>query len=307
MADLSNFIVPYQNDLNKFVKPYEDENEKKDLFSNDLNAQNEALNTQKQGEAIQDTSEDKNEDLNANLEQSLTGIPYLDKKIQDRTLSAYDAYLAHKYLGVNFAQLNVNAKLKGDLKHTSITQTTKELGQVLNGLKNADEVLKRSDLAGTKTGVDIWLNKKTNGFLGLDEEKARLETAATNLAYATSDAMNNGKATNETRKEAKELFGLGLREQPEVLARTAQAMQFLQNRKNALLADLEAKGASLGIDKTLLQEFNAYDKKIDYLNNKLKNEGSKIKFNFGEYQKHAYGEYIKSQQENNPNLIRAQK
>lgn len=228
---------------------------------------------------------------------ALTGIPYLDEKIKNKSLSAYDAYLANKYMGVNFAKLNIEAQVKSDLKHTNLTQTTKDLGIMLNALQNSEEVLKRSDLAGTKQGLETWLNEKTSGFYSLDDERAKLQAAGLQTAYAAADALNNGKATNESRKEARETFGVGFRDQKELVARTAQARQAMLNRIDTLLDDLEAKGGSLGLDKTMLTKINEQKRKQEFLNNTMY-EKYGGKFDYKAYESSIYEDYYKSKKEN---------
>ncbi|ARJ55913.1 hypothetical protein [Campylobacter cuniculorum] len=269
--DLSNFLIPQEQDADTTQETSKDSKDSQD-------AQNNAEQNNAQESQV-----------------ALTGVPYLDQKIQNGTLSAYDAYLANKYLGVNIGQLNlkanVDAQVKGDLKHTSITQTTKELGQMLTSLRDSDEVLKRSDLAGVYNGLVTGLNKKTGGFIGLDDERAKLDSAVMKMTYGVAGAMNDGKATNESRKEAKEVFGAGFRSQKELVARTAQAREAILNRVDSLLADLEAKGGQIGLDTQLINEIKAQKKKQNFLNSHLYGK----KFNFETYEKSVYDDYIKNQ------------
>lgn len=271
-------ILPLEYDIT--YKINQDENKAKD----ENQAKDENLNSQDKA-LTQAPSKESN--------MALTGIPYLDEKIKNKTLSAYDAYLANRYMGVNFANLNIQA----NLKHTNLTQTTKDLGIMLNALQNSEEVLKRSDLAGTIQGLESWLNQKTSGFYGLDDERAKLQAAGLQTAYAAADAMNNGKATNESRKEARETFGVGFRDQKELVARTAQAREAMLNRIDTLLDDLEAKGGSLGLDKTMLTKINEQKRKQEFLNNTMY-EKYGGKFDYKAYQSSIYEDYYKSKKAN---------
>lgn len=287
-----------EQDLSHFLKPYNDDLGEIDTSLAD--SHNEEANSYARNEPpLQQNPLAPKEE-----KEALTGIPYLDKKIQEGTLSSYDAYLANKYLGVNFTNLNVKAKVQGDLKHTNLTQTTKDLGLMLNALQNSEEVLKRSELAGTWNGALTALNQKTGGFIGLGDERAKLHAASLQTAYAAADAMNNGKATNESRKEAKETFGLGFRSQKELVARTAQAREAMLNRIDTLLDDLEAKGGSLGLDKTMIAKIREQKRKQDFLNYDLyqKHNG---KFRFSDYENSPYENFRLQRNKQNKEFQRA--
>lgn len=222
-------------------------------------------------------------------EPIITGVAYIDDKIKNRELSVYEAYLANKYLGIDFGNF-ASARLKADVKQTNLTQTTKELGLMLNALANSEEVLKRSNKTGTWNGLLTWLNQASNGFIGLDEERAKLHAAGLQTAYAAADAMNNGKATNESRREARETFGVGFRDQDEVVARTAQAREAMLNRIESLLADLQAKGGNLELNKSMATEILKQRAKQDYLNYRMHYEDNG-NFDYEKYQNSIYQDF----------------
>lgn len=268
-------------DFEKYIKDYEPQEEQ---------------NTENPQNANQSLEQNKEPQSNDESNIALTGIPYLDNKIKDGTLSAYDAYLANKYMGVNFANLNIKAKVQGDLKHTNLTQTTKDIGLMLNALQNSEEVLKRSDLAGINQGLQSWANQKTGGIWGLNDERAKLQAAGLQTAYAAADAMNNGKATNESRKEARETFGIEFRNQDEVVARTAQAREAMLNRIDTLMADLQAKGGDLGLDKIMLAKIQEQRRKQEFLNKDLYQKYNG-KFDYNAYENSVYDKFYNQKKE----------
>lgn len=177
--------------------------------------------------------------------KTLTGIPYFDKKIKDGTLSAYDAYLAREYYGIDLTNSNSKAQLKCDLNNPDVAKIIKELELMLNYLENADEVLKFSHLAGTKQGLETWLNEITGGLWSLDVERAKLKFAALKVTEAIAYIISKGNITNESRKDARKIFDLGFRSQKELISRTAQSRQIILNHIDNLLAVLEYECGNL--------------------------------------------------------------
>lgn len=226
--------------------------EKQELKASSLNQQGQQKEIDLSRFVI-DAEELQSEDNSQNIPQSvandesnmaLTGIPYLDKKIKDGTLTAYDAYLANKYLGINLANLNVKAQLKCDLKNTDIAETIKEIELMLNYLDNTDEVLKLSGLSGFNQGLQTWLNEITGGWWSLDYERAKLNTASLKVIDAIAYIINHGNITNESRKDARKIFNLGFTSQDEVVVTITMVRKQMLNYIDTLLAVLESECAS---------------------------------------------------------------
>lgn len=256
-------------------------------------------------EPEQKQSEDNPQNANQSLEQAqsndesniaLTGIPYLDNKIKDGTLSAYDAYLANKYMGVNFANLNIKAKLQADVKHTNLGKTSDEIAKMVNALDNSDEVLKRSDLAGTWNGISNYLNQKTGGWWSLSDDRKKLNVANEQLMANIADTMDNGKATNETRKRARENYGLGFRGQDEIVAGVTEAREAMLNRIDAQIANLEEKGGYLNLDKEMLRKIQEHRQKQKFLTETMySNYGGN--FNYTNYNNSVYDKFYNQKKE----------
>lgn len=260
-------ILPLEYDIT--YKINQDENQAKD---ENLNSQDKAL--------TQAPSEES--------KIALTGIPYLDRKIKDKTLSAYDAYLANKYMGVNFAKLNIEAQVKGDLKHTNMTKLEDEINKTLKNLNYSEQVLRLSDLAGYRQGIMSWLDEKTGGaipsvFFG--NERGQLQAAGRQMAYAAADAMNSGKATNESRKEAREIFGLGSRNKNQIASKVAQAMNPQVEYLNSLMSQYKTLG---GKDELKFQKANEANRMAEFLTNTLPNQYGG-EFNYQAYYNFKYG------------------
>lgn len=86
-------------------------------------------------QANQSLANESVKDLEAEPSYLSTGIAYLDNKIKNRSITAFDYYMAKKFLGMD---LNVN--LNGNLSITSENQTrvknlTSATSKIYDGLK----------------------------------------------------------------------------------------------------------------------------------------------------------------------------
>ncbi|WQS68950.1 Coiled-coil domain-containing protein [Helicobacter pylori] len=196
-----------------------------------------------------------------------TGIKYLDNKIKNRSLSAFDYYMARKYLGMD---LNVN--LNGNLNITSENQTrvknlTSATSKIYDGIKAlnlGDRLIEKAqDNSGIFSALKRFANEKTNGFYGLNSDEAETVNALKNYSYSTARQMG-GQLTNQKIKDAQEMTKFGFRSKEENTARIAQTQEVLLNSLRKNLQMLESLGGS--VSPLMLAKIKEYQDKADYIN-----------------------------------------
>ncbi|MFP6256463.1 Coiled-coil domain-containing protein [Helicobacter pylori] len=209
----------------------------------------------------------------------LTGVKYLDNKIKNRSLSAFDYYMARKYLGMD---LKVN--LNGNLNITSENQTrvknlTSATSKIYDGIKAlnlGDRLIEKAqDNSGIFSALKRFANEKTNGFYGLNSDEAETVNALKNYSYSTARQMG-GQLTNQKIKDAQEMTKFGFRSKEENTARLGEnqgrLIQILEQDVN----NLESLGGK--VPKSVILELVKHKKRLEYIQ---KNQG-KIKLK--EYQ-----------------------
>ncbi len=219
-----------------------------------------------------------------------TGIKYLDNKIKNRNLSAFDYYMARKYLGMD---LNVN--LNGNLNITSENQTrvknlTSATSKIYDGIKAlnlGDRLIQKAqDNSGIFSALKRVANEKTNGLIGLNSDEAETMNALKNYSYSTARQMG-GQLTNQKIKDAQEMTKFGFRSKEENTARLGEnqgrLIQILEQDVN----NLESLGGR--VDPIVTLELLKHKKRLEYIQ---KNQG-KIKLK--EYQTiNPYSEFLQN-------------
>ncbi|WP_139543954.1 Coiled-coil domain-containing protein [Helicobacter pylori] len=209
----------------------------------------------------------------------LTGIKYLDNKIKSRSLSAFDYYMARKYLGMD---LNVN--LNGNLNITSENQTriknlTSATSKIFDGIKAlnlGDRLIEKAqNNSGIFSALKRFANEKTSGFFGLNSDEAETVNALKNYSYSTARQMG-GQLTNQKIKDAEEMTKFGFRSKEENTARLGEnqgrIIQILEQDVN----NLESLGGK--VPEIVMLELLKHKKRLEHIQ---KNQG-KIKLK--EYQ-----------------------
>ncbi len=208
-----------------------------------------------------------------------TGIKYLDNKIKSRSLSAFDYYMARKYLGMD---LNVN--LNGNLNIVSENQTrvknlTSATSKIYDGLKAlnlGDRLIQKAqDNSGFFSALKRLANEKTNGLYSLSSDEAETMNALKNYSYSTARQMG-GQLTNQKIKDAQEMTKFGFRSKEENTARLGEnqgrLIQILEQDVN----NLESLGGR--VPESVILELLKHRKRLEHIQ---KNQG-KIKLK--EYQ-----------------------
>ncbi len=220
-----------------------------------------------------------NQALEADPSYLSTGIAYLDNKIKNRSLSAFDYFMARKYLGMD---LNVN--LNGNLNITSENQTriknlTNATGKIFDGIKAlnfGDRLIEKAqNNSGIFSALKRFANKETGGFFGLNSDEAETVNALKNYSYSTARQMG-GQLTNQKIKDAEEMTKFGFRSKEENTARLGEnqgrIIQILEQDVN----NLESLGGK--VPEIVMLELLKHKKRLEHIQ---KNQG-KIKLK--EYQ-----------------------
>ncbi|WRF79010.1 Coiled-coil domain-containing protein [Helicobacter pylori] len=219
-----------------------------------------------------------------------TGIKYLDNKIKNRNLSAFDYYMARKYLGMD---LKVN--LNGNLNITSENQTrvknlTSATSKIYNGIKAlnlGDRLIQKAqDNSGIFSALKRFANEKTNGFYGLSSDEAETMNALKNYSYSTARQMG-GQLTNQKIKDAQEMTKFGFRSKEENTARLGENQGRLVQILEQDMNNLESLGGE--VPESVILELLKHKKRLECIQ---KNQG-KIKLK--EYQEiNPYSEFLQN-------------
>ncbi len=201
-----------------------------------------------------------------------TGIKYLDNKIKNKSLNAFDYYMARKYLGMD---LNVN--LNGNLNITSENQTrvknlTSATSKVYDGLKAlnlGDRLIQKAqDNSGIFSALKRFANEKTSGLIGLSSDEAETMNALKNYSYSTARQMG-GQLTNQKIKDAEEMTKFGFRSKEENTARLGENQGRLIQILEQDINNLESLGGRA--DSLVMLELLKHKKRLEYIQ---KNQGS---------------------------------
>ncbi len=201
-----------------------------------------------------------------------TGIKYLDNKIKNKSLNAFDYYMARKYLGMD---LNVN--LNRNLNITSENQTrvknlTSATSKVYDGLKAlnlGDRLIQKAqDNSGIFSALKRFANEKTSGLIGLNSDEAETMNALKNYSYSTARQMG-GQLTNQKIKDAEEMTKFGFRSKEENTARLGENQGRLIQILEQDINNLESLGGKA--DPLVMLELLKHKKRLEYIQ---KNQGS---------------------------------
>ncbi|WQR65288.1 Coiled-coil domain-containing protein [Helicobacter pylori] len=217
-----------------------------------------------------------------------TGIKYLDNKIKNRTITAFDYYMAKKFLGLDLnVNLNGNLNIKSE-NQTKIKNLTSASGKIYDGIKAlnlGDRLIEKAqDNSGIFKALKRLVNEKTSGLYGLNSDEAETMNALKNYSYSTARQMG-GQLTNQKIKDAQEMTKFGFRSKEENTARLGEnqgrLIQILEQDMN----NLESLGGK--VPESVILELFKHKKRLEYIQ---KNQG-RIKLK--EYQEiNPYSEFL---------------
>ncbi|WQW50029.1 Coiled-coil domain-containing protein [Helicobacter pylori] len=198
-----------------------------------------------------------------------TGIAYLDNKIKDRSITAFDYYMAKKFLGIDLnVNLNGNLQVKSENKTrlASINKAMQDVFDDVKALDLGDDLIKKAqEHSGLINQVKLWINHKTRGLKGVDYDLAKTDNARISYANRAAKTMaQGGQVTQKLRDEAKAMTAWGARSKEENTARISQMQETLLNSLKKNMQMLESLGGN--VSHSLLAKIKEYQDKVDYVN-----------------------------------------
>ncbi|RVY82907.1 Coiled-coil domain-containing protein [Helicobacter pylori] len=208
-------------------------------------------------------------DLEAESSYLSTGIAYLDDKIKNRSITAFDYYMAKKFLGMDLnVNLNGNLNLKSENKTrlASINKATQDIFDDIKALDLGDDLIKKAqEHSGLINQVKLWINHKTRGFKGVDYDLAKMDVAKNSYSNRVAKVFSQGgQITQKLRDQAQEMVAFGARSKEENTARISQTQETLLNSLRKNLKMLESLGGS--VSPLMLAKIKEYQDKADYIN-----------------------------------------
>ncbi|WP_033777677.1 hypothetical protein [Helicobacter pylori] len=200
-----------------------------------------------------------------------TGIAYLDDKIKNRSITAFDYYMAKKFLGMDLnVNLNGNLNIKSE-NQTKVKNLTSATNKIFNGIKAlnlGDRLIQKAqDNSGIFSALKRLANEKTNGLYSLNSDEAETMNALKNYSYSTARQMG-GQLTNQKIKDAQEMTKFGFRSKEENTARLGEnqgrLIQILEQDMN----NLESLGGK--VPESVILELLKHKKRLAHIQ---KNQG----------------------------------
>ncbi|MFP5990979.1 Coiled-coil domain-containing protein [Helicobacter pylori] len=208
-------------------------------------------------------------DLEAEPSYLSTGIAYLDNKIKNRTITAFDYYMAKKFLGIDLnvnSHGNLNIKSENKTRLASINKATQDIFDDIKALDLGDDLIKKAqEHSGIINQVKLWINHKTRGLKGVDYDLAKMDVAKNSYSNRVAKIYaQGGQVTQKLRDEAKDLIALGARSKEENTARISQTQETLLNSLRKNIQMLESLGGN--VSPLMLATIKKYQDKINYAN-----------------------------------------
>ncbi len=252
-----------------------------EIFEEQLNSLYKPINQEKKTPSAKESENKNNQSLAdqslANANQSLeaepsylsTGIAYLDDKIKNRSITAFDYYMAKKFLGLDLnVNLNGNLNIKSENKTrlASINKATQDIFDDIKALDLGDDLIKKAqEHSGIINQVKLWINHKTGGLKGVDYDLAKTDNARLSYANRVAKTMaQGGQVTQKLRDEAKAMTSWGFRSKEENTARATQTQEILLNSLRKNLQMLESLGGS--VSPLMLAKIKEHQAKAGYVN-----------------------------------------
>ncbi|GAA7387137.1 hypothetical protein BD0137_14910 [Helicobacter pylori] len=259
----------FEEQLNSLYKPlkqtqrtHESEKENNQGLANKQDLTNQSL-------ANQNLANESVKDLEAEPSYLSTGIAYLDNKIKNRSITAFDYYMARKFLGIDLnVNVNGNLQIKSENKTrlASINKATQDIFDDVKALDLGDDLIKKAqEHSGLINQVKLWINHKTKGLKGVDYDLAKMDVAKN--SYSNRVAKINaqgGQVTQKMRDEAKDMVNFGARSKEENTARISQMQETLLNSLRKNIQMLESLGGN--VSPLMLATIKKYQDKADYIN-----------------------------------------
>ncbi|RVZ04785.1 Coiled-coil domain-containing protein [Helicobacter pylori] len=252
----------FEEQLNSLYKPLKQSQQKTNESGNDQGLEKLETNQNLANESVKD--------LEANEPSYLsTGIAYLDNKIKNRSITAFDYYMAKKFLGMDLnVNLNGNLNLKTENKTrlASINKATQDIFDDIKALDLGNDLIQKAQQhSGLINQIKLWINHKTRGLKGVDYDLAKTDNAI--ISYTNRVAKTQaqgGQITQKLRDKIQAMIAWGARSKEENTARIAQTQEVLLNSLKKNMQMLESLGGN--VSPLLLAKIKEYQDKADYIN-----------------------------------------
>ncbi|MDZ5337465.1 Coiled-coil domain-containing protein [Helicobacter pylori] len=200
-----------------------------------------------------------------------TGIAYLDDKIKNRSITAFDYYMAKKFLGMDLnvnLNGNLNIKSENQTKIKNLTSATSKIYDGLKALNLGDRLIEKAqDNSGFFSALKRLANEKTSGPYGLNSDEAETVNALKNYSYSTARQMG-GQLTNQKIKDAEEMTKFGFRSKEENTARLGENQSRLIQILEQDINNLESLGGK--VPESVILELVKHKKRLEHIQ---KNQG----------------------------------
>ncbi len=200
-----------------------------------------------------------------------TGIAYLDNKIKNRSITAFDYYMAKKFLGLDLnvnLNGNLNIKSENQTKIKNLTSATSKIYDGLKALNLGDRLIEKAqDNSGIFSALKRLANEKTSGLYGLNSDEAETVNALKNYSYSTARQMG-GQLTNQKIKDAQEMTKFGFRSKEENTARLGENQSRLIQILEQDINNLESLGGK--VPESVILELVKHKKRLEHIQ---KNQG----------------------------------
>ncbi|MCQ2837165.1 Coiled-coil domain-containing protein [Helicobacter pylori] len=257
-----------------------DERTESEIFEEQLNSLYKPLKPKETSEAVANNQNLANQNLENLANQSVkdleaepsylsTGLAYLDDKIKNRSITAFDYYMAKKFLGLDLnVNLNGNLNLKTENKTrlASINKATQDIFDDIKALDLGDDLIQKAqEHSGLINQVKLWINHKTRGLKGVDFDLAKMDNAITSYGNRVAKTQaQGGQVTQKMRDQAQAMTRFGARSKEENTARISQTQETLLNSLKKNVQMLESLGGN--VSPLLLAKIKEYQDKADYIN-----------------------------------------
>ncbi|MGL2336545.1 Coiled-coil domain-containing protein [Helicobacter pylori] len=257
----------FEEQLKSLYQPIKQE-AKSEAVANHQNLANQS-NGSLANQNLENLANQSVKDLEAEPSYLSTGIAYLDNKIKDRSITAFDYYMAKKFLGIDLnVNLNGNLNLKTENKTrlASINKATQDIFDDIKALDLGNDLIQKAqEHSGLINQVKLWINHKTRGLKGVDYDLAKTDNARISYANRVAKTMaQGGQVTQKLRDESKEMTAWGARSKEENTARIAQTQEILLNSLKKNIQMLESLGGN--VSPLVLAKIKEYQDKADYIN-----------------------------------------
>ncbi|WP_187863175.1 Coiled-coil domain-containing protein [Helicobacter pylori] len=254
----------FEEQLKSLYQPLKQE-EKNEAVANNQNLANQNLANQN----LENLANQSVKDLEAEPSYLSTGIAYLDNKIKNRSITAFDYYMAKKFLGMDLnVNLNGNLNLKTENKTrlANINKATQDIFDDIKALDLGNDLIQKAqDHSGLINQMKLWINHKTRGVKGVDYDLAKTDNARISYANRIAKTMaQGGQVTQKLRDEAREMTAWGARSKEENTARITQTQEMLLNSLKKNMQMLESLGGN--VSPLVLAKLKEHRDKVNYIN-----------------------------------------